>query len=109
NAGPDYDFGSSPILVDLKNGRSELIAGQKSGYVWAHDPDKKGAVVWKSAVFSKPPESTGQIVWGGTADDAAAYFGVNSGGIVSLDLTNGERKWFADLKPSAGRKSGDDA
>ncbi len=108
NAGPDYDFGSSPILVDLKNGKSELIAGQKSGYVWAHDPDKKGAVVWKAAVFSKPPESTGQIVWGGTADDAAAYFGVNSGGIVALALENGERKWFTDLRPSEGRKGGQD-
>src|SRR5579863_6874735 len=69
NAGPDYDFGASPMLVNLPSGQSLLIAGQKSGYVWAHDPDQKGKVIWKTAVFSKPPEATGQIVWGGTADD----------------------------------------
>ena len=33
--GPDADFGSSPILVDLPNGRQALIAGQKSGVVHA--------------------------------------------------------------------------
>jgi polyvinyl alcohol dehydrogenase (cytochrome) len=108
NAGPDYDFGASPMLINLRNGKTLLIAGQKSGYVWAHDPDRKGAVVWKTAVFTKPPEATGQIVWGGTADDAAAYFGVNSGGVVSLALENGERKWFTDLKPTDGRKGGQD-
>ena len=109
HAGPDYDFGSSPMLVNLPNGKSLLIAGQKSGFVWAHDPDQKGKVVWKTAVFSKPPEATGQIVWGGTADQSAAYFGVNSGGVVALALENGERKWFTELKPSEGRKNGQDA
>lgn len=109
DAGPDYDFGSSPMLVNLRNGKSLLIAGQKSGYVWAHDPDQKGKVVWKTAVFSKPPEATGQIVWGGTADQSAAYFGVNSGGIVALSLANGERKWFTELQPAAFRKNGQDA
>jgi len=109
NAGPDYDFGSSPMLLDLPNGKSVLIAGQKSGNVWAHDPDRKGAVVWKTAVFSKPPEAQGQIVWGGTADDAAAYFGLNSGGIVSLALDNGERRWRSPMQPAEGRKAGEDA
>lgn len=109
DAGPDYDFGSSPILIDLHNGKTALIAGQKSGNVWAHDPDSKGAVMWKTAVFSKPPEATGQIVWGGTADDASAYFGLASGGVVSLALENGERRWLTPLQPDAGRKAGQDA
>jgi polyvinyl alcohol dehydrogenase (cytochrome) len=109
NAGPDYDFGSSPILKSLANGKSILIAGQKSGNVWAHDPDRKGAVVWKTGVFSKPPKANGQIVWGGTADDSAAYFGLNSGGIVALALTNGERQWFTPIEPAEGRHGGHDA
>lgn len=109
DAGPDYDFGSSPILVELRSGKSLLIAGQKSGYVYGHDPDRKGALVWKTANFSKPPEATGQIVWGGTADATSAYFGLNSGGIVALSLENGERRWFADIKPAQGRKGGHDA
>ena len=33
--GPDFDFGSSPILVRLANGKRALIAGQKSGVVYA--------------------------------------------------------------------------
>jgi len=41
DAGPDYDFGSSPILVDLGNGRRALVAGQKSGIVHAVDPIAK--------------------------------------------------------------------
>ena len=109
DAGPDYDFGSSPMLVSLAGGKSLLICGQKSGYVYAHDPDQKGKLVWKTANFSKPPEATGQIVWGGTADDSAVYFGLNSGGVVALSLKDGERKWFADMKPDKGRKAGQDA
>jgi len=69
----------------------------------------QGRVVWKTAVFSKPPEAQGQIVWGGTADDAAAYFGLNSGGIVSLALDNGERRWRSPMQPAEGRKAGEDA
>jgi hypothetical protein len=39
--GPDLDFGSSPVLVDLANGRRALVAGQKSGMVRAIDPDRQ--------------------------------------------------------------------
>jgi polyvinyl alcohol dehydrogenase (cytochrome) len=109
NLGPDYDFGSSPILKTLPNGKSVLIAGQKSGDVWAHDPDRKGAVVWKTSTASKAPGPAGQIVWGGTADERNAYFGLNSGGLVALQLSNGERRWFTPLTPPENRKSGQDA
>ena len=37
--GPDFDFGSSPILVQLAGGKRALVAGQKSGVVYAVDPD----------------------------------------------------------------------
>ena len=48
--GPDHDFGSSPILVDLPNGRRALIAGQKSGVVHAVDPDRGGEILWQTAI-----------------------------------------------------------
>ena len=48
-----------------------------------HDPDRKGAVVWKTGVFTKPPEATGQIVWGGTADDASVKV-VDAAGKVTV-------------------------
>jgi polyvinyl alcohol dehydrogenase (cytochrome) len=107
--GPDYDFGASPILKTLGNGKEILVAAQKSGDVWGHDPDRKGAVVWKTGTASKAPAAQGQIVWGGTADDRNAYFGLNSGGLVALQLSNGERRWFAPLTAAADRKTGDDA
>lgn len=47
--GPDFDFGASAILVERARGdpRGDLIlAGQKSGGVFALDPDRDGAVVW---------------------------------------------------------------
>ena len=37
----------------------------------------------------------GQIVWGGAADELNAYYGLATGGVVALQLTNGERRWFA--------------
>ena len=45
--GPDYDFGASPILVSLGNGRDILIGGQKSGDVMGIDPDS-GETLWKN-------------------------------------------------------------
>ncbi len=46
--GPDYDFSSSPALAHAK-GRDLLIAAQKSGLVYAFDPDKQGEIVWQTA------------------------------------------------------------
>lgn len=107
--GPDFDFGASPILRNLPNGHSILVAGQKSGLVWAHDPDRKGAVVWKTQTAEKAPSFAGQIVWGGAADDQNAYFGLSSGGVVALSLNDGSRKWFAPLEPAAGHPRGREA
>jgi polyvinyl alcohol dehydrogenase (cytochrome) len=98
--GPDHDFGSPPILKTLPNGRTLLVAGQKSGNVWAHDPDRKGAVVWRTALVTNTKEFGGKIVWGGAADDENAYFGLGTGGIAAVQLRNGERKWFAELNPA---------
>lgn len=98
--GPDHDFGSSPILKTLGDGRTLLIAGQKSGNVWAHDPDRKGAVLWRTALVNNTTEFGGKIVWGGAADDQNAYFGLGPGGIAAIQLRDGERKWFTPLQPA---------
>jgi polyvinyl alcohol dehydrogenase (cytochrome) len=99
--GPDYDFSISPILRTLPNGRQVLVASGKSGYVLALDPDKKGAAVWKTGLAEKPPIFTGLIVFGGAADEQAAYFALNQvGGVAALYLATGERKWFTPLAPA---------
>ena len=109
--GPDWDFGDSPILKSLPGGKRILVAGQKSGDVWGYDPDRQGAVIWKTTVADSKPTIAGQIVWGGAADDQNAYYGLNSGGVVALRLTDGKRQWLAPLTPSAARKEyhGEDA
>jgi polyvinyl alcohol dehydrogenase (cytochrome) len=101
NLGPDHDFSASPILKILPNGRRILVAGQKSGNVWAYDPDQKGAVVWKTALTSNTTEFGGKIIWGGAADDQSAYFGLGTGGIAAVSIKDGERKWFTPLEPAA--------
>ena len=99
--GPDYDFGAATILRDLPNGKRVLLAGQKSGIVWAHDPDNKGAVLWKTNVSRKPPDPRGEIVWGGAADDqSSVYYGLTSGGVVALNIATGTKRWLASFNDS---------
>ena len=73
--GPDFDFGSSPILVELGKGRRALIAGQKSGVVYALDPDKQGAVLWQRRVGSGG--AAGGVQWGSAADEKNVYVAVS--------------------------------
>jgi len=101
NMGPDFDFGASPILKTLPNGKRLLIAGQKSGMIWAHDPDQKGAVVWKTQIPEKL--AIGEITFGGAADDQYAYFGVSSVGVAAVRLSNGERVWTTPIKAAGPR------
>jgi polyvinyl alcohol dehydrogenase (cytochrome) len=49
-SGPDFDFGTSPILVTFSDGKRMLVAGQKSGIVHAIDPDRDGKVLWQVRV-----------------------------------------------------------
>ena len=100
SCGPDQDFGSPPILRTLQDGTSLLVAGQKSGNVWAYDPDNKGAVVWRTPLVSNTTEFGGKIVWGGAADEQNAYFGLGAGGIAAVRLRDGQRQWFASLQPT---------
>jgi polyvinyl alcohol dehydrogenase (cytochrome) len=101
NMGPDYDFGAPPILRTLPNGRRVLIAGQKSGMVWAHDPDRSGTVVWKTQLPEKL--ALGEITFGGAADDQNAYFGVSSAGVVAVQLATGDKKWLAPIQAAGPR------
>jgi polyvinyl alcohol dehydrogenase (cytochrome) len=98
--GPDHDFGAPPILKSV-GGRDLLIAGQKSGNIWAHDPDKKGAVVWKTPLVADTTQFGGKIIWGGAADDRNAYFGLGTGGIAAVQLRDGEKQWFTPLQLAA--------
>jgi polyvinyl alcohol dehydrogenase (cytochrome) len=97
-SGPDFDFGSSPMLRTLPNGKSLLVIGQKSGAAWAIDPDKDGALVWQHKVGAG--SALGGVEWGSAADDRHAYFatadqslGSKAGGLSALNLATGEEVW----------------
>jgi polyvinyl alcohol dehydrogenase (cytochrome) len=89
--GPDLDFGSSPILVKLPDGRRLLIAGQKSGVVHAIDPDHEGAIVWQRRVGRGG--SLGGVQWGSAVDPDNVYVAVSDIGVrAAAEGTAGARK-----------------
>ena len=73
--GPDFDFGSSAILVSAPGGRELLLAGQKSGIVWALDPAKKGEIVWQTRVGEGG--LNGGVQWGMSTDGQRVYAAVS--------------------------------
>ena len=75
DAGPDFDFGNSPILRRLANGRSMIVIGQKSGVAYGLDPDAKGAVMWRYRAGQGT--ALGGIEWGSAADDRLMYVPVS--------------------------------
>ncbi|MGX9427026.1 MULTISPECIES: outer membrane protein assembly factor BamB family protein [Bradyrhizobium] len=90
--GPDHDFGQSPILVSLPDGRRMLVIGQKSGIVHAFDPDDEGKIIWQTRVGKGGP--LGGSEWGSAADQQRIY-------VANSDvrfLRDGTRR----LDPNAG-------
>jgi polyvinyl alcohol dehydrogenase (cytochrome) len=108
--GPDFDFGASPVLARLANGRQLIVAGQKSGFLYALDPDRQGQIVWRYRAGAG--SGLGGIQWGVAADDERAYAPVADiyaeppGGLHAVDLATGARRWFAPPPaPACGRPS----
>ena len=98
-AGPDFDFGASPVLARLPDGRELIVAGQKSGVVYALDPDKKGEQLWRYRAGGG--SGLGGIQWGIAADADRVYVPVAEiyspapGGLHAVDLATGKRAWYA--------------
>ncbi|HWF08808.1 MAG TPA: PQQ-binding-like beta-propeller repeat protein [Bryobacteraceae bacterium] len=127
SCGPDYDFGSSAMLVNA-GGRSLLVAGQKSGVVYALDPDKKGELVWQLRVGKG--STNGGVLWGMASDGQNAYAAVSDiarkrrspadaadlrtndvdpnvgGGLTAIRLTDGAKVWYSPGQPCGTPKAG---
>ena len=112
--GPDYDFGSSAILRELPNGKRVLVAGQKSGWVHAVDPDRDGEIVWQ--VQAGEGGVLGGVQFGSAADDNRIYVAVSDlrfrtggvdptrgGGVNAYDLASGELLWSVNPGDCDGR------
>lgn len=119
DCGPDFDFGSSPILTHAPNGRELLLAGQKSGIVWALDPMKKGEVVWQARVGKGG--TNGGVQWGMATDGLHVFATVSDvkrmkqtsltdtrralldpnvgGGLTALRVADGSQEWHVAAAP----------
>ncbi|ARN75267.1 hypothetical protein BST96_14780 [Oceanicoccus sagamiensis] len=104
NYGPDFDFGASVVITQDKNGKDLLLAAQKSGDVYALDPDKNGAVVWQQKLSDGTPVGgvhwgmavAGQQVFVPVADpdwDIQGWTYKPQPGIAALDITTGAINW----------------
>lgn len=98
-AGPDYDFGATPILRTLKGGKQVLLAGQKSSQVYALDPDRKGEVIWTHRLSQGGP--LGGVEFGPAADADTFYVGIAdiftpakpARGLFAFRIADGEQLW----------------
>ena len=104
-AGPDHDFGSSPVLRTLANGRQVILAGQKSGVIYALDPDDSGKILWQVKVGNGG--ALGGIEWGFAADEENVYVPVadvsgaaRKPGLTALKIATGEPIWHVPAPPA---------
>ena len=109
---PDVDFSVSPVLVTSQSGRPMLIAGNKSGMIWALDPDQQGKTIWEQQVGKG--SSGGGVLWGLAVDGERVYvpngfFDAKSpdasGGMAAIALSDGQPLWSTPNPPCGNRKS----
>jgi polyvinyl alcohol dehydrogenase (cytochrome) len=108
---PDADVSSSPILVD-NSGRQMILSGNKSGMLYALDPDQQGKVIWKQSTGKG--STSGGIMWGSAVDaekvySPNAYFNAtepeSTGGVTAFQISTGQKVWSAPPPSCSGRKS----
>lgn len=104
-AGPDYDFGSSVIIRKLSDGKQVILAGQKSGMMYALDPDNDGKKLWEARVGQGG--ALGGIEWGFAADAENVYVPVadvagqnRKPGLTALKIISGEKIWHTPAPPA---------
>ena len=121
DSGPDFDFGSSAMLLKTASGKDILVAGQKSGVVYGLDPSANGELLWQARVGKGG--TNGGVQWGMASDGRNVYASVSDvvrppgivggpapvgsasldpiqgGGLSALRIEDGERVWFAPAAP----------
>jgi polyvinyl alcohol dehydrogenase (cytochrome) len=106
----DFDFGGPAILVESGD-KQLLIAGQKSGDIWALDPDS-GALVWNQRVGEGT--ALGGNHWGIATDSERAFMTINDPGnrgensvpgIYTYFVGTGEPSWSYRVEPDCDARS----
>lgn len=87
--GPDFDFGAATMLLSV-DGKDIIVAGQKSGDVWALDPAHEGQILWQ--------QKAGR---GGT--QGGVHFGMaNNGSTVFVPISDMDDKKLHDTPAQPG-------
>jgi polyvinyl alcohol dehydrogenase (cytochrome) len=100
--GPDHDIGAAVVLTLDAAGNDRLIVGQKSGGVFALDPDDEGRIVWRRQVGAG--SALGGIHWGLAVSDGVVFaptadppFPIPNyqpaPGLYAIDAEDGELLW----------------
>jgi polyvinyl alcohol dehydrogenase (cytochrome) len=121
DSGPDFDFGSSAMLLKTPSGKDILVAGQKSGVVYGLDASSNGEILWQTRVGKGG--TNGGVQWGMASDGRNVYASVSDvvrppgivggpvpvgsasldpiqgGGLSALRTEDGQRVWFAPSAP----------
>jgi len=101
---PEFDLGASPILIPLAHGKRVLLLGQKSGLVYAVDPDAQGKLLWHAR--AGVGGLLGGVQWGPATDGTNVYVAVSDlafegrapdptkgGGISAYRMSDGKLLW----------------
>ena len=103
----DVDFGASTIFTKAPNGTELVLAGQKSGSMWAMNPET-GAVVWRTALGHGT--AMGGVHWGMATDGKTLFVPISDlsvypkdahlpaqSGMHALDIATGKALWSTVL------------
>ena len=105
--GPDLDFGAPPILVSLGT-KDYILAGQKSGDVYALDPDNNGQSLWAYKAssggmaggvhFGMAIDQTRGVLYVPISDRDVGIIGENPPGtpkpsLHAIDIASGKPLW----------------
>ena len=105
----DVDFGASTIIAQRSNGKDVILAGQKSGTLWALDPDANGKVLWQKDFGTGSP--IGGIHWGIAFDGERVFAPIHqfagadgkdpnqTPGLHAVKVDTGEVLWSYESKP----------
>ena len=99
----DHDFGGSVVIAKLADGRDILLSGQKSGMIWALDPDNNGKLIWNTRLSRGG--ANGGVHWGIAVDGKRVFAPMNDNAkpsdefpiagvaLHALDIETGKIAW----------------
>lgn len=105
--GPDFDFGAPPILVTAE-GKDYILAGQKSGDIYALNPDNNGEKLWSYKAgnggmaggvhFGMAIDPNRGALYAPISDRDVGYIGENPPGtpkpsMHAIDIASGKTLW----------------